>query len=116
MDFASYYGFVPKVCLPGRKETKGKVERPFSSFRFRSSFFDGSEFGGLTGLNGGARIWLDNVANTRVHATTQAVPFERLKEENLHPLREEDYVAERLEHSQVRRSSKDCYISFEGNP
>ena len=44
MDFASYYGFIPKFCLPGRKETKGKVERPYSYIR--SSFFDGF-FGNL---------------------------------------------------------------------
>ena len=30
IDFASHYGFMPKLCLPGRKETKGKIERPFS--------------------------------------------------------------------------------------
>lgn len=110
MDFASYYGFVPKLCLPGRKETKGKVERPYSYIR--SSFFDGTEFGGLSDLNERTRNWLDNVANVRIHATTGTIPFDRLKEENLHPLRDEDYV---LEHSEMRKSTKDCYISFEGN-
>mgnify|MGYP001102309575 CR=1 FL=1 len=110
MDFASYYGFVPRLCLPGRKETKGKVERPYSYIR--TSFFDGSEFISLPDLNEKSRNWLDNVANVRIHATTGAVPFDRLKEENLHPLRDGEYV---LEHSEIRRSSKDCYISFEGN-
>lgn len=110
VDFAEYYGFVPRLCLPGRKETKGKVERPFSYIR--SSFFNGSEFGGLPDLNEKARNWLNNVANVRIHATTQVVPFDRLKEEDLHPVRDEDYV---LEQSEMRKSSKDCYISFEGN-
>lgn len=43
------------------------------------------------------------------------VPFDRLKKkerENLRPLREGDYL---LEQSETRKSSKDCYISFEGN-
>jgi transposase len=84
MDFASYYGFVPKVCKPRRKETKGKVERPYSYIR--SSFFVGG--------------------------TTQAIPFDRLKSENLNPLRDQDYV---LEHCEMRKSHKDCYISFEGS-
>lgn len=110
MDFASYYGFVPRLCLPGRKETKGKVERPYSYIR--SSFFVGSEFSGLTDLNEKGWNWLDNVANVRIHGTTGAIPFDRLKEENLNPLRDEDYV---LEHSEMRKSSKDCYISFERN-
>ena len=110
MDFASYYGFVPKVCKPRRKETKGKVERPYSYIR--SSFFVGTEFSDLTDLNEKRWNWLDTVANVRVHGTTQAIPFDRLKSENLNPLRDEDYV---LEHSEMRKSTKDCYLSFEGN-
>jgi hypothetical protein len=49
MDFASHYGFMPKLCLPGRKETKGKVERPFSYIR--SSFFRGTQFSNLADVN-----------------------------------------------------------------
>jgi hypothetical protein len=113
MDFASHYGFIPRLCLPGRKETKGKVERPYSYIR--SSFFDGTEFSSLPDLNQKGRSWLDNVANVRIHATTGVVPFDRIKEEKLNPLRDEDYLMERLEHSEMRKSSKDCYISFEGN-
>jgi transposase len=108
MDFASYYGFIPRLCLPRRKETKGKVERPYSYIR--SSFFVGSEFVSLPDLNEKAMNWLDNVANVRIHGTTQEVPFDRLKVENLNPLRDEDYV---IEHSEMRKSHKDCYISFE---
>jgi transposase len=110
MDFASHYGFLPKLCLPGRKETKGKIERPFSYIR--SSFFRGTDFANLTDVNEKGWNWLDNVANIRVHGTTQEVPFDRLKDENLNPLRGETYV---LEHSEVRKSHKDCYISFDGN-
>jgi transposase len=110
MDFASYYGFVPKLCKPRRKETKGKVERPYSYIR--SSFFTGTEFSDLADLNEKRWNWLDNVANVRIHGTTQAIPFDRLKSENLNLLRDEDYV---LEHSEMRKSTKDCYLSFEGN-
>jgi transposase len=110
MDFASHYGFMPKLCLPGRKETKGKIERPFSYIR--SSFFRGTDFVDLTDMNEKGWNWLDNIANTRIHGTTQEVPFDRLKDENLNPLRDEAYV---LEHWEMRKSHKDCYISFEGN-
>jgi transposase len=110
MDFASHYGFVPRLCRPRRKETKGKVERPYSYIR--SSFFVGTEFKDLTDLNEKGRNWLDIVANVRIHGTTQAIPFDRVKSENLNPLRDEDYV---LEHSEMRKSTKDCYLSFEGN-
>ena len=56
--------------------------------------------------------WLDTVANTGIHGTTQEIPFDRLKDEKLNPLRDEAYV---LEHSETRKSHKDCYLSFEGN-
>ena len=36
LDFASYYGFVPRVCHPYRPETKGKIE---SGIRFVKSDF-----------------------------------------------------------------------------
>ena len=110
MDFASFYGFIPRLCLPGRKETKGKVERPFSYIR--SSFFVGTDFVDMTDLNEKAGNWLDNIANVRVHATIGAIPFQRLKEEKLHPLKDGDYI---LEQRETRKSSKDCYISFDGN-
>jgi hypothetical protein len=86
------------------------VERPYSYIR--SSFFVGSEFSSLTDLNEKGMNWLDNVANVRVHGTTQEIPFDRLNDENLNRLRDGDYV---LEHSEMRKSHKDCYISFEGN-
>jgi transposase len=39
LDFASYYGFVPRVCRPYRPETKGKIE---STIRFiKGNFWPG---------------------------------------------------------------------------
>jgi transposase len=110
VDFANYYGFIPRLCPVKRKETKGKVERPYSYIR--SSFFVGTDFRDLTDLNEKAMNWLDNIANTRIHGTTHVVPFDRLESENLNPTRDSEYV---LEHSEMRKSTKDCYISFEGN-
>jgi transposase len=42
LDFASYYGFVPRVCRPYLPETKGKIE---STIRFlKGNFWPGSIF------------------------------------------------------------------------
>ena len=101
----------PKRVSPGAKRPRGKwnghtrISGPASSLEQRS-------FSDLTDLNEKGRNWLDNVANVRIHGTTQAIPFERLKSENLNPLRDQDYV---LEHCEMRKSHKDCYISFEGS-
>jgi transposase len=60
LDFASYYGFLPRVCQPYRPETKGKVE---STIRFVKRNFlagdqlrltYGSESAG-TGVDGGGQ-------------------------------------------------------------
>lgn len=110
LDFARRYGFLPRLCLPGRKETKGKVERTVGYVR--SSFYAGLEFEGLEELNQRCMAWLDNVANVRVHGTTKARPLDRLAEEKLQPLAGREYV---VELTQSRKSSKDCFIYFEGN-
>lgn len=110
LDFARRYGFLPRLCLPGRKETKGKVERAVGYVR--TSFYAGLQFDGLEDLNQRGRAWLDNIANVRIHGTTRARPIDRLAQEKLRPLVGRDYV---VDITQTRKSSKDCFIYFEGN-
>jgi transposase len=111
-DFAKTFGFDPKVCRPRRAQTKGKIERPFGYIG--DSFFAGLDIEHLTldELNTQLRYWLDHIANTRVHRTTQCVPFERLKEEKLLPAPERTYVVELIE---TRKSHKDCHLDYQGN-
>ncbi|SFV07481.1 hypothetical protein SAMN05421543_13613 [Alicyclobacillus macrosporangiidus] len=54
MDFAQYYGFLPKACKPYRSRTKGKIERPIGYIR--SSFWPVS-FADLDDLNRQAAVW-----------------------------------------------------------
>jgi transposase len=42
LEFVCYYGIQPKACLPGRPETKGKVENPF--FYLQEHFIKGGKF------------------------------------------------------------------------
>lgn len=83
-DFAGHWGFRPRLCRPYRPRTKGKVER-FIRY-LRSSFYipfasrlaqDGVVVD-ADAANAAATRWLREVANARVHATTGAVPAERL--------------------------------------
>ncbi|CAG0943061.1 hypothetical protein ANRL1_01191 [Anaerolineae bacterium] len=111
-DFAKTFGFDPRVCRPRRAQTKGKIERPFGYIG--DSFFAGLDIEHLTldELNTQLRYWLDHIANTRVHRTTQCVPFERLKEEKLLPVPDRTYVVELVE---TRKSHKDCHLDYQGN-
>ena len=86
-ELAETCGFKPRLCRPYRAKTKGKVER-FNSYLKGSFIVPLAATIEATGLrlesdvaNAHVRRWLDEVANARVHATTQAVPAIRLIEE-----------------------------------
>ncbi len=82
LDLAAHYGFLPKACKPYRAKTKGKVERPFRYVR--EDFFLARTFRNLDDLNAQFTQWLDQLANVRLHATTQRVVVEHFAEERLH--------------------------------
>lgn len=78
-DFSKHYGFIPRICKPYNPQTKGKVERFISYARhcYHNPFVAGKENITLSELNIGVYDWLNNVANQRIHATTQEAPFAR---------------------------------------
>lgn len=107
-DFAGFYGFKPVLCRPYRGQTKGKVERTVQFVR--DNFMVGIKYNSLDDLNGQAIAWCNKV-NAKAHATTNEVPFERLKKENLSPIKRE-YIIDKIN---LRRVQKDCLISYSGN-
>jgi hypothetical protein len=94
LDFARHAGFLPRLCQPYRAQTKGKVER-FIGY-LKGSFWvpvvASMRQAGLKpdkpAANAAVARWLREVANARVHATTNEVPAERLAVETakLQPL------------------------------
>jgi transposase len=110
LDFASYYGFVPRVCRPYRPETKGKIE---STIRFlKGNFWPGTQFNSLQELNRQALVWCGEV-NRRVHATTREIPQVRFPHEGLTPLNcQPAYDTSYVSYRQV---AKDCLFSYRGN-
>ena len=91
-DFAGFYGFKPILCRPYRGQTKGKVERTVQFVR--DNFMIGIKYNSLADLNGQALAWCNKV-NGKVHATTNEIPFERLKKEGLSPLKRE-YIIDKI--------------------
>ena len=79
LALAGHYGFAPRACKPYRAKTKGKVERPFRYIR--QDFFLGGHFANLEDLNRQLERWLSDVANARVHATTDRVVLEHFNDE-----------------------------------
>lgn len=86
-QLAEECGFTPRLCRPYRAKTKGKVER-FNGYLKGSFLVPLAASVQAAGLqltpevaNAHVRRWLGEVANARVHATTKAVPAQRLLEE-----------------------------------
>ena len=111
IDLAGHYGFEPRACRPYRPQTKGKVERPYRYVR--EDFFLASSFRNLEDLNAQLAVWLERVANPRLHATTQRVVNDAFAEERvlLKPLPGPYTSVLKLE----RRVSREGMVSVGGN-
>jgi transposase len=84
LELAHEYGFQLRVCKPHRARTKGKVER-FNHYLKRSFLVPLNATLRAAGLkldvdtaNREVLRWLNEVANTRIHATTGEQPCMRL--------------------------------------
>ena len=86
-SLAKDLGFAPRLCRPYRAKTKGKVER-FIGYLRRSFYVPLASQLKQVGLtvdvdtaNLEVRKWLRDVANARIHGTTQAIPAQRWAQE-----------------------------------
>ncbi len=111
LDFVRHHGFEAKRCRPYRPRTKGKVERSVSYLRDR--FLNGRTFDGLDDLNAQGRHWLGQVANVRIHGTTQARPCDRLPDEALTAAAELNPY--QVTHSTARTVSVEALVRYETN-
>ena len=110
LDFALAMGFTPRPHKPYRPQTKGKVE---SGVRYvKGNFWVGLHFIDMDDINLQARVWLDTVANPRVHGTTGETPFSRLPFEHLQPLPAQRFDTSIISYRQVGR---DCLVSYQCN-
>ena len=106
LRFASHWGFRIRACRPYRAQTKGKVERPVHYLRH--NFVYGREFVSDADLNARTLDWLAGTANTRVHGTTNELPwarFERDERSVLHPLAARPYHSLVLTPERAARST-----------
>jgi hypothetical protein len=93
LRFAHHWGFTPRACRPYRAQTTGKVERPV---RYLGDFVDGRTFLPGADLDEQRQLWLDRVANVRLHGTTRERPRSRFEREErflLQPLASRRYTS-----------------------
>ncbi len=111
-DFFSYYGFLPRLCKPGKEgaKTKGKVERAIGYVK--NNLYLGLEYDSIADLNNKARLWMERV-NRKPHGTTGIPPLERLLEEKLDPF--DLKTPYQIVRTEYRKITKNCYFKYMGN-
>jgi len=72
--FITHYHCRPVACLPGRAETKGKIEAPFQYIE--KNLLNGRRFEDLQDLRQTAAWWLANRSDVHIHDTTGRPPLE----------------------------------------
>jgi hypothetical protein len=100
LRFAHHWGFTPRACRPYRAQTKGKVERPVRYLR--GNFVYGRTFLHDADLDHQRQLWLERVANVRVHGTTRERPrlrFDGAERFLLQPLAPRRYTSLILDRS-----------------
>lgn len=116
VDFARYYGFKIDLCPRYWPRSKGKVE---SAVKYlRNNFMEQQKFGqtfkDLDELNEKVWIWVNNVAQQRIHRTTEEKPYDRWQQEKrfLQFSKLPSYQSSPL---LDRRSTKDGLVQYKSN-
>lgn len=113
LDFCAHYGTLPWACNVYSPYEKGRIERGIGYIK--RNFFNGTRFNSLEEAKHGLRIWLDEVANVRVHGTTRKQPcdlFENAERAALLPLNPNRYDCARIMNRTV---DAQCRINCDGN-
>lgn len=82
LDFAQTAGFTIVPCNVGAGHEKGRVESGVGYVK--KNFLAGLEIPDFSALNPAGRVWLDTVANVRLHGETRERPLDRFEAERAH--------------------------------
>ena len=77
--FAKHWGFTPRACTPYRARTKGKDERGVGYVK--KNAIAGREFESWASLEAHLAWWMREIADTRIHGTTEERPIDRFERE-----------------------------------
>jgi len=80
LDFAQHCGFRIVACNKGKGNEKGRVESGVGYVK--KNFLNGLDISDFSAVNPAARVWMDTIANVRVHGETHQRPVDRFREEH----------------------------------
>jgi hypothetical protein len=86
LDFSNHWGFTVAPCGVREPHEKGRVENGVGYVK--KNFLSGLDLPDFSAINPAARLWLDTIANVRLHGETKRKPIEMFEEErqSLNPL------------------------------
>lgn len=79
LDFARYHDFTISACNVRKANEKGRVENGVGYVK--KNFLNGMDIDTFPPINPAARIWMDSIANVRIHGETKRKPVDLFQEE-----------------------------------
>ena len=84
LDFSRHWGFEISPCNVRSGNEKGRVENGVGYVK--KNFLAGLELAEFAAMQPAATLWVDTVANVRIHGATQQRPIDRFEQESAHLL------------------------------
>ena len=112
LDFARHHGFAIEACNVARGNEKGRVESGVGYVK--KNFLHGLELTDFSTIHAAAQVWLDTIANVRIHGETQQRPVDLFAQERPHlgPLNPNPYD---LAHTSTSIASSQFRITLDTN-
>jgi len=112
LDYSKHCGFTISACNVAAGNEKGRVENAVGYVK--KNFLNGLELTDFSAINPAAQLWLDSVANVRIHSETRQRPIDLFEQEKAHllPLNPATYDIARIS---TVRVSKQFRVAFDAN-
>ncbi|MEK7364297.1 MAG: IS21 family transposase [candidate division NC10 bacterium] len=82
LDFSRHWGFEITACNVRSGNEKGRVENGVGYVK--KNFLAGLELADFAAMQPAATLWVDTVANVRIHGATHQRPIDRFEDERAH--------------------------------
>jgi transposase len=112
LDYARHCGFTISACNVAKGNEKGRVENGVGYIK--KNFLNGLELTDFSAINPAALLWLETIANVRLHGETRQRPIDMFGEERVHllPLNPATYDIARISTVQVNGLFR---VAFDAN-
>jgi transposase len=112
LDFSRHWGFAISPCTVAKGNEKGRVENGVGYVK--KNFLNGLDFLDFSAVNPAAQVWLETIANVRIHGETHQRPVDLFKAEQPH-LRPLNPLPYDIGCIKSQRASKQFRVALDSN-